>query len=118
MLMRRQATSPVERVQSSPFDRGQRGLERFGRTADAAELELRVFEEAEVGAAFAHRKMRGEMPVGAERVDAELSDAQRLVRVRSFAERQKDVGAERSRKSGRIFSRRRCAAGAGGASYR
>ena len=82
------------RVQPSSLDRGERRLERFGRTADAAKLELRVVEEAEVGAALAHRKMRGEMPVGAERVDAELGDAQSFVRVRAFAKRQKDVRAD------------------------
>ena len=81
------------RIQSSPFDRGQRRLERFGRTADAAEFELRVFEEAEVGAALADGKLGGMMPVAAERLDAELGDAQRLARGRSFAERQKNVRA-------------------------
>src|SRR6202020_840630 len=34
------------------------------------------------------------MPVGAERVDAKLGDAQRFVRVRAFAKRQKDVRAD------------------------
>ena len=63
------------RVQASSLDRGERRLERCGRAADAAELELRVVEEAEVGAALADRKVRGEMPVGAERIDTELGDA-------------------------------------------
>ena len=80
-------------VQPSSFDRGERGLERFGRTADAGELKLRIVEEAEVGAALAHREMRGEMAVGAERIDAKLGDAQSFVRVRPFAERQKDIRA-------------------------
>ena len=49
-------------------------LARAVGPADALHIELDVVEEAEVGAALAHRQLLGQMPVGAERADAKLGD--------------------------------------------
>ena len=94
MLMRRQATSPVDA--SSPLPSIEVSAGSSGVVGPPTQLSSSsdVVEEAEVGAALADRKVRGEMPVGAERIDTELGDAQSFVRVRAFAERQKDVRAD------------------------
>ena len=62
-------------------------LARRGRTGDAANVQFDVVEEAEIRAAFADRKMFGEMAIGAQGFDAELRDAEKLVGVGALAER-------------------------------
>ena len=91
MLMRRQATSPVEASSPLPSIEVSAGSSGLVGPPTQVSSSSEFVEEAEVGAALAHRKMSGEMPVGAERVNAEFGDAQSFVRVSAFAERQKDV---------------------------
>ncbi len=93
MLTRRQATSPVEAPAPLPSEAVKCGLARWSGTRNAAHLQFDVVEEAKIGAAFADRKMLGEVPVGAQGFDAEFRDAEKFVWIRTFAERQKDVRA-------------------------
>jgi hypothetical protein len=71
----------------------QGGLAGRGWTRNATHLQFYVVEETKIGAAFADRKVLGEVPVGAQSFDAQFRDAEKFVWVRTFAERQKDVRA-------------------------
>ena len=93
MLTRRQATSPVETSVPLPSRAVMCGSRAASGTRDAAHLQFDVVEEAKIRAAFADRKMLGEVAVGAEGFDAQFRDAEKFVWVGAFAERQKDVGA-------------------------
>ncbi len=92
-MTRRQATSPVEAPVYFALESRQVGLAGWSGTRNAAHLQFDVVEEAKIGAAFADRKMLGEVPVGAEGFDAQFRDAEKFVRVRTFAERHEDVRA-------------------------
>ena len=93
MLMSRQAISPVGGRLRPADHRGDRRLARPGRTGDAAHLQRHVVQQAEVRPALPDRQPVGGVTIGAQRSDAEFSDALGVFGVRRLAQGQKGFGA-------------------------
>ena len=82
MLISRQVTVPDVRGLAAAAQLRHHRLARRRRAGDADDVERRVVEQAEIGAALADRQMLGQMPVRAQRAHAEFDDADFVRRFR------------------------------------